>query len=380
MTQIVDQRFHLTPLDPLDFHIPSNQRLDQKGSVMVTEELLVSDGEREKIIRNEELETLRSGVRGAIYHIKDLTTPTRNTVKHYDATIYPHAFSRYFTLGFAGLMTLMITLIVAIFVLDIYTDLNVVSVLFCILGPLFVGVGLLWPLLKTPNKGKRSRFDQWVFSRMRKRFMTNINEIHRWENQLPVILKEYSSMTESDDLVVELESLHEWYSEADLPMSDTMQNVFKAVNRKYEKESTVNKIKESTRQNMIRKINDRLKAMNSVDVFDSTDRDNLISEIYANGKNHQLYPITGRIVEIGRKLEEMEPGSGRNFMAEMGVPFDSLYRQYVITRKGNDKVREIFLGSMRLFNERLDKEEAKIGKAEESRVVEEAKMLSKLLD
>ena len=372
--------FHLTPLDPLDFQIPSNQRLDQKGSVMVTEKLLVPDGEREKIIRNEELETLRSGVRGAIYHIKDLTTPTRNTVKHYDATIYPHAFSRYFTLGFAGLMTLMITLIVAIFVLDIYTDLNAVALLFCILGPLFVGVGLLWPLLKTPNKGKRSRFDQWVFSRMRKRFMANINEIHRWENQLPVILKEYSSMTESDDLVVELESLHEWYSEADLPMSDTMQNVFKAVNRKYEKESTVNKIKESTRQNMMRKINDRLKAMNSVDVFDSTDRDNLISEIYAKGKNHQLYPITGRIVEIGRKLEEMEPGSGRNFMAEMGVPFDSLYRQYVITRKGNDKVREIFLGSMRLFNERLDKEEAKIGKAEESRVVEEAKMLSKLLD
>ena len=273
-------------------------------------------------------------------------------------------------------MTLMITLIVAITGLDIYTDLNVVTILFCTLGPFFVVVGLLWPLLTTPKKGKRSRFDQWVFSRMRKRFMANINEIHRWENQLPVIL----SMTESDDLVVELESLHEWYSEADLPMSDTMQNVFKTVNRKYEKESTVNKIKESTRQNMTRKINDRLKAMNSVDVFDSTDRDNLISEIYANGKNHQLYPITGRIVEIGRKLEEMEPGSGRNFMAEMVVPFDSLYRQYVITRKGNDKVREIFLGSMRLFNERLDKEEAKIGKAEESRVVEEAKMLSKLLD
>ena len=42
---------------------------------MVTEKLLVPDDEREKIIRNEELETLRSGVRGAIYHIKDLTTP-----------------------------------------------------------------------------------------------------------------------------------------------------------------------------------------------------------------------------------------------------------------------------------------------------------------
>ena len=378
MTQIVDQRFHLTPY-PLDFQIPSNQRLDQKGSVMVTEELLVPDGEREKIVRDEELETLRSGVRGAIYHIKDLTTPNRNTVKHYDATIYPHVFSRYSTLGFAGLMILAISSLVVVPVLDLYTDLNVVAVLFCILGPFFVGVGLLWPLL-TASEGKQSRFDQWVFSRMRKRFMANINEIHRWENQLPVILKEYSSMTKSDDLVVELESLHEWYSEAGLPMSDTMQNVFKAVDRKYEKESTVNEIKESTRQNMIRKINDRLKAMNSVDVFDSTDRDSLISEIYAKGKDHKLYPIAGRIVEIGRKLEEVESGSGRNFMAEMVVPFDSLYRQYVITRKGNDKVREIFLGSMRLFNERLDKEEAKIGKAEESRVVEEAKMLSKLLD
>lgn len=209
--------------------------------------------------------------------------------------------------------------------------------------------------------------------------MANINEIHRWENQLPIILKEYSSMTKSDDLVVELESLREWYSEAGLPMSDTMQNMFKAIDRNYEKESTVNEIKESTRQNMMRKINDRLKAMDSVDVFDSTDRDNLISEIYTKGKDHQLYPIAGRIVEIGRKLEEVESGSGRNFMAEMVVPFDSLYRQYVITRKGNDKVREIFLGSMRLFNERLDKEEAKIGGAEESRVVEEAKMLSKLL-
>lgn len=343
---------------------------------MVTEELLVPDGEREKIVRDEELETLRSAFRGAIYHIKDLTTPTRNTVKHYDATIYPHVFSRYSTLGFAGLMILTILLIVAISVLDIYTDLNVES-MFCILGPFFVGVGLLWPLL-TASEGKQ--FDQWVFSRMRKRFMVNINEIHHWENQLPVILKEYSSMTKSDDLVVELESLHEWYSEAGLPMSDTMQNMFKAIDRNYEKESTVNKIKESTRQNMMRKINDRLKAMNSVDVFDSTDRDNLISEIYAKGKDHKLYPIAGRIVEIGRKLEEVESGSGRNFMAEMVVPFDSLYRQYVITRKGNDKVREIFLGSMRLFNERLDKEEAKIGKAEESRVVEEAKMLSKLLD
>lgn len=59
---------------------------------MVTEELLVPDGEREKIVRDEELETLRSVARGAIYHIKDLTTPTRNTVKHYDDTIYPHAF------------------------------------------------------------------------------------------------------------------------------------------------------------------------------------------------------------------------------------------------------------------------------------------------
>lgn len=376
MTQIVDQRFHLTPLDPLDFQIPSNQRLDQKGSVMVTEELLVTDVEREKIVRDEELETLRSAFRGAIYHIKDLTTPTRNTVKHYDATIYPHVFSRYFTRGFAGLMTM--TLMIALFAIPglyLYTDLNMVTILFYTLGPFFVGVVLLWPLLTT-HKGKQSRFEQWVFSRMRKRFMANINEIHHWENQLPIILKEYSSMTKSDDLVVELESLREWYSEAGLPMSDTMQNMFKAIDRNYEKESTVNKIKKSTRQNMMRKINDRLKAMNSV----ATDRDNLISEIYAKGKDHKLYPITGRIVEIGRKLEEVESGSGRNFMAEMVVPFDSLYRQYVITRKGNDKVREIFLGSMRLFNERLDKEEAKIGKAEESRVVEEAKMLSKLLD
>lgn len=56
---------------------------------MVTEELLVPDGEREKIVRDEELETLRSTARGAIYYIKDLTSPTRNTVKHYDDTIYP---------------------------------------------------------------------------------------------------------------------------------------------------------------------------------------------------------------------------------------------------------------------------------------------------
>ena len=80
-------------------------------------------------------------------------------------------------------------------------------------------------------------------------------------------------------------------------------------------------------------------------------------------------------------MEESESGSGRNFIAEMTVPFDSLYKLEELLNDGesDEEMESLFFDSMRLFDRRLSREEERLQRLKADKARQEHKLISEFL-
>lgn len=257
---------------------------------------------------------------------------------------------------------------------------------FPLLFTVFLGMVMSPFLLFLPPFSSVKRF---LLKRMKKKFNENQDEIHVLEVQLLALLEESRRLTKSEsdeDWGVPVDDLYEWFVAADLPMSDTAREIFKyeTLRNKYETLRNEKKAEESKiRDSVYSSESERLQELMDKAVSDHkssilmNDQRHLI---YA-GRNDELNSIVDRINEISDDMEETESGSGRNFIAEMSVPFDSLYKLEELLNDGesDEEMESLFFDSMRLFDRRLSREEERLQRLKADKARQEHKLISEFL-
>lgn len=205
---------------------------------------IVSNEERESIIKDEELKMLNQEFLEASNRLKNFVTPiTRSNNDPLDSL--DSLFSTWRARIMKGAVTtallwcLMLYSIISLKPgLKMFSAVSIISVL---------GFGLLMfstPLLEDMVTRK-------LLGRMRRKFIQRIDEVHVLEYQLLNILRKYKvKSVSSEDWGIKMDSLYEWYSDGRLPISSTMHEAFQYVNRGMEKERVVNEIRKSIHDDM----------------------------------------------------------------------------------------------------------------------------------
>lgn len=326
--------------------------------------------DNEDVIRKARIKACRSKVSSTIFELKKLIAATR----HFDNKEKDPVMASWNGGGIAdvlfvvficfGLVGIALTIYLRAFPL-------LFAAFFCMcMAPLAV------PL---PPFSSVKRF---LLKRMKKKFNENQDEIHVLEIQLLTLLEESRRLTKSEsdeDWGVPVDDLYEWFVAADLPMSDTAREIFKYETLRNEKEAEESKISNSVYSSESERLQELMDNAAS-DHKSSVTVNDQHHLIYA-GRNDELNSIVDRINEISDDMEESQSGSGRNFVAEMRIPFEALCR---LTELSEDTVddgvaEDLLHKSIRMFEGRLSREEARIHDSKEMRARNEYKVIGGLL-
>ena len=327
--------------------------------------------DNEDVIRKAKIEACEVKVSSTIFELKKVIASTR----HFDNEEKDPIMASWN--GDIGIVDVLLGVFICFglvgIALSIY--LRALPLLFTV----FLGMVMSPFLLFLPPFSSVKRF---LLKRMKKKFDENQDEIHVLEVQLLTLLEESRRLTKSEsdeDWGVPVDDLYEWFVAADLPMSDTAREIFKYEPLRNEKEAEESKIRDSVYSSE----SERLQELMDKAVSDHKSSVTVNDQhhlIYA-GRNDELNSIVDRINEISDDMEESQSGSGRNFIAEMKIPFESLCRLTELFEDtvDDDVAEDLLHKSIRMFEGRLSREEARIHDSKEMRARNEYKVIGGLL-
>lgn len=220
---------------------------------------------------------------------------------------------------------------------------------------------------------------------VKERFTENSSEIHLLEEQLLIVSKEYDKTADSDDAPLPLDDLYNWYASAGLPLSSSMKDLFAEKIKEKQEQNNLSRARNESYKNEASRIARLLEMYKSKRTpLDSILKNFHPGELLSEDRRDPssgLHPLEERIYKIGDALESIDPGSGKNFVSEISVPFDSLCRLSDLSRTstGNTAVTRAFHESMEVFKKRLAKEESRISKMEATRAEQEQVVIRSLL-
>lgn len=329
------------------------------------------------MIRKTRIKACRSKVSSTIFELKKLIAATRNFDNEEKDPI------RASWNGDVGIADVLLVVFICFGLVGI--ALSVYLHAFPLLFAAFFCMGMA-PL---PSLSPFIPAKRFLLKRMKKKFDENQDEIHVLEVQLLALLEESRRLTKSEsdeDWGVPVDDLYGWFVAADLPMSDTAREIFKyeTLKNKYEtlrneKKAEESKIRDSVYSSESERLQELMDKAAS-DYKSSVTMNDQRHLIYA-GRNDELNSIVDRINEISDDMEESQSGSGRNFVAEMKIPFEALCR---LTELSEDTVddgvaEDLLHKSIRMFEGRLSREEARIHDSKEMRARNEYKVIGGLL-
>ena len=326
--------------------------------------------DNEDVIRKARIKACRSKVSSTIFELKKLIAATR----HFDNKEKDPVRASWNGSGIANvLFVVFICFGLVGIALSVYLH------AFPLLVAAFFCMGMAPLAVPLPPFSSVKRF---LLKRMKKKFDENQDEIHVLEAQLLTLLEESRRLTKSEsdeDWGIPVDDLYEWFVAADLPMSDTAREIFKYETLRNEKEAEESKISNSVYSSESERLQELMDKAAS-DHKSSVTVNDQHHLIYA-GRNDELNSIVDRINEISDDMEESQSGSGRNFVAEMRIPFESLCR---LTELSEDTVddgvaEDLLQKSIRMFEGRLSREEARIHDSKEMRARNEYKVIGGLL-
>ena len=326
--------------------------------------------DNEDVIRKARIKACRSKVSSTIFELKKLIAATR----HFDNKEKDPVRASWNGSGIANvLFVVFICFGLVGIALSVYLH------AFPLLLAAFFCMGMAPLAVPLPPFSSVKRF---LLKRMKKKFNENQDEIHVLEVQLLTLLEESRRLTKSEsdeDWGVPVDDLYEWFVAADLPMSDTAREIFKYETLRNEKEAEESKISNSVYSSESERLQELMDKAAS-DHKSSVTVNDQHHLIYV-GRNDELNSIVDRINEISDDMEESQSGSGRNFVAEMTIPFESLCR---LTELSEDTVddgvaEDLLHKSIRMFEGRLSREEARIHDSKEMRARNEYKVIGGLL-
>ena len=326
--------------------------------------------DNEDVIRKARIKACRSKVSSTIFELKKLIASTR----HFDNKEKDPVRASWNGSGIANvLFVVFICFGLVGIALSVYLH------AFPLLLAAFFCMGMAPLAVPLPPFSSVKRF---LLKRMKKKFDENHDEIHVLEAQLLTLLEESRRLTKSEsdeDWGVPVDDLYEWFVAADLPMSDTAREIFKYETLRNEKEAEESKISNSVYSSESERLQELMDKAAS-DHKSSVTVNDQHHLIYA-GRNDELNSIVDRINEISDDMEESQSGSGRNFIAEMRIPFEALCR---LTELSEDTVddgvaEDLLHKSIRMFEGRLSREEARIHDSKEMRARNEYKVIGGLL-
>ena len=326
--------------------------------------------DNEDVIRKARIKACRSKVSSTIFELKKLIASTR----HFDNKEKDPVMASWNGVGIANvLFVVFICFGLVGIALSVYLH------AFPLLLAAFFCMGMAPLAVPLPPFSSVKRF---LLKRMKKKFNENQDEIHVLEVQLLTLLEESRRLTKSEsdeDWGVPVDDLYEWFVSADLPMSDTAREIFKYETLRNEKEAEESKISNSVYSSESERLQELMDKAAS-DHKSSVTVNDQHHLIYA-GRNDELNSIVDRINEISDDMEESQSGSGRNFIAEMTIPFEALCR---LTELSEDTVddgvaEDLLHKSIRMFEGRLSREEARIHDSKEMRARNEYKVIGGLL-
>lgn len=258
------------------------------------------------------------------------------------------------------------------------------SILWALLGDCsLVMIGVSWDELIEPKVHLAFRKRQREL--VKERFTENSSEIHPLEEQLLIVSKEYDKTADSDDAPLPLDDLYNWYVSAGLPLSSSMKDLFADKLKEKQEQNSLSRARNESYENEASRIARLLEVYKSKRTpLDSILEDFHPGELLSEARrdpSSELHPLAERIYKIDDALESIDPGSGKNFVAEISVPFDSLCRLSDLSRTstGNTAVTRAFHESMEVFKKRLAKEESRISKMEATRAEQEQVVIRSLL-
>ena len=326
--------------------------------------------DNEDVIRKARIKACRSKVSSTIFELKKLIASTR----HFDNKEKDPVMASWNGCGIANvLFVVFICFGLVGIALSVYLH------AFPLLLAAFFCMGMAPLAVPLPPFSSVKRF---LLKRMKKKFDENQDEIHVLEAQLLTLLEESRRLTKSEsdeDWGIPVDDLYEWFVAADLPMSDTAREIFKYETLRNEKEAEESKISNSVYSSESERLQELMDKAAS-DHKSSVTVNDQHHLIYA-GRNDELNSIVDRINEISDDMEESQSGSGRNFIAEMTIPFEALCR---LTELSEDTVddgvaEDLLHKSIRMFEGRLSREEARIHDSKEMRARNEYKVIGGLL-
>ena len=326
--------------------------------------------DNEDVIRKARIKACRSKVSSTIFELKKLIASTR----HFDNKEKDPVRASWNGSGIANvLFVVFICFGLVGIALSVYLH------AFPLLLAAFFCMGMAPLAVPLPPFSSVKRF---LLKRMKKKFDENQDEIHVLEVQLLTLLEESRRLTKSEsdeDWGIPVDDLYEWFVAADLPMSDTAREIFKYETLRNEKEAEESKISNSVYSSESERLQELMDKAAS-DHKSSVTVNDQHHLIYA-GRNDELNSIVDRINEISDDMEESQSGSGRNFIAEMTIPFEALCR---LTELSEDTVddgvaEDLLHKSIRMFEGRLSREEARIHDSKEMRARNEYKVIGGLL-
>lgn len=326
----------------------------------------------EDVVREVKIKACRSKVSSTIFELKKLIAPTR----HFDNEEKDPIMASWD--GDIRIVDVLMGVSICFGLVGIALSIYLRAL--PLLFTAFFGMGMSPLLLLLPPFSPVKRF---LLKRMKKKFDENQDEIHVLEVQLLTLLEESRRLTksesETEDWGVPVDDLYEWFVAADLPMSDTAREIFKYEPLRNEKEAEESKIRDSVYSSESKRLQELMDKAVS-DHKSSVTVNDQHHLIYA-GRNDELNSIVDRINEISDAMEESQSGSGRNFIAEMSVPFGSLYKLEELLNDGesDEEMESLFFGSMRLFDRRLSREEERLQRLKADEARQEHKLISELL-
>lgn len=326
--------------------------------------------DNEDVIRKTRIKACRSKVSSTIFELKKLIAATRNFDNEEKDPI------RASWNGDVGIADVLLVVFICFGLVGI--ALSIYLHAFPLVFAAFFCMGMA-PL---PSLSPFIPAKRFLLKRMKKKFDENQDEIHVLEAQLLTLLEESRRLTKSEsdeDWGVPVDDLYEWFVAADLPMSDTAREIFKYKTLRNEKKAEESKIRNSvysSESKRLQELMDKVASDHKSSILMNDQR----HLIYA-GRNDELNSIVDRINEISDDMEESQSGSGRNFVAEMRIPFEALCR---LTELSEDTVddgvaEDLLHKSIRMFEGRLSREEARIHDSKEMRARNEYKVIGGLL-
>ena len=326
--------------------------------------------DNEDVIRKARIKACRSKVSSTIFELKKLIASTR----HFDNKEKDPVRASWNGSGIANvLFVVFICFGLVGIALSVYLH------AFPLLLAAFFCMGMAPLAVPLPPFSSVKRF---LLKRMKKKFDENQDEIHVLEAQLLTLLEESRRLTKSEsdeDWGIPVDDLYEWFVAADLPMSDTAREIFKYETLRNEKKAEESKIRNSVYSSESKRLQELMDKAAS-DHKSSVTVNDQHHLIYA-GRNDELNSIVDRINEISDDMEESQSGSGRNFIAEMTIPFESLCRLTELSEDtvDDDVAEDLLHKSIRMFEGRLSREEARIHDSKEMRARNEYKVIGGLL-